>query len=43
MTTPPKRALIMGSSVSVTTGTNWIKRELMDTVIKVKIVNLCPI
>ena len=43
MTTPPKRALMMGSSVKVTTGTSWIKRELMDTVIKVKIVNLCPI
>ena len=37
----PKRALIMGSSVKVATGTNWIKKELMDTVIKVKTVNLC--
>ena len=43
MTTPPKRALIIGLSVKVTSGTNWIKSELMVTVIKVKMVNLCPI
>ena len=43
ITTPPKRALIIGLSVKVTSGTNWIKSELMVTVIKVKMVNLCPI
>ena len=43
MTTPPKRALIIGLSVRVTSGTNWIKSELIVTVIKVKMVNLCPI
>ena len=34
--TTPQRALMMGSSVKVITGTIWIKRELMDTVIKVR-------
>jgi hypothetical protein len=43
ITTPPKRAFIIGSLVRVTTGINWIKKELIDTVIKVKIVNLWPI
>ena len=43
MTTPPNKALIMGLVVNVTSGTKWIKSELIETVIKVKTVNLCPI
>ncbi len=43
ITKPPKIALTSGSVVSVISGTIWMKNELMETVIRVKTVNLWPI
>ena len=42
MMVPPKMALIIGSGVSVVSGTKWIKMELMVTVNRVNRVNCFP-